>query len=61
MGFEQGGLQSWNLPVAQRELKRVIAELQPDLIHAGPLPDLAFLAAKTAFPNLLAMSWGVST
>jgi len=57
MGFEQG-LQSWNLPVAQRELERIIAELKPDLIHAGPLPDLAFLAAKTAFPNLLVMSWG---
>ena len=56
-GFEQG-LQNWNLPVAQRALERLIDQVQPDLIHAGPLPDLAFLAAKTGFRNLLAMSWG---
>ncbi len=53
-----GGLQAWNLPFAQRELEKTIQMVQPDLIHAGPLQDLAFLAAKTGFPNLLAMSWG---
>jgi glycosyltransferase involved in cell wall biosynthesis len=54
----ENGLQAWNLPFAQRELERAIVSIQPDLIHAGPLQDLAFLAAKTGFPNLLAMSWG---
>ncbi|HBO33782.1 MAG TPA: hypothetical protein DD636_03445 [Anaerolineaceae bacterium] len=54
----EGGLQAWNLPFAQKELEKAIAATQPDLIHAGPLQDLAFLAAKTGFPNLLAMSWG---
>lgn len=56
-GFEQG-IQSWNLPVAKRALKKIITEYSPDLIHAGPLHDLAFLVAGTGFPNLLAMSWG---
>jgi glycosyltransferase involved in cell wall biosynthesis len=54
----EGGLQAWNLPFAQKELEKTIAATQPDLVHAGPLQDLAFLAAKTGFPNLLAMSWG---
>ena len=54
----QGGLQAWNLPFAQKELEKAIQIVQPDLVHAGPLQDLAFLAAKTGFPNLLAMSWG---
>ena len=54
----EGGLQAWNLPFAQRELEKAIRAVKPDLIHAGPLQDLAFLAAKTGFPNLLAMSWG---
>ncbi len=54
----ENGLQAWNLPFAQRELERAIVSIQPDLIHAGPLQDLAFLAAKTGFPNVLAMSWG---
>lgn len=56
-GFEDG-LQPWNLPVAQRALEKIVSEVEPDLIHAGPLPDLAFLAAKIEFKNLLAMSWG---
>ena len=57
VGFE-GGLQPWNLPIAQRALTNVISEIEPDLIHAGPLTDMAFLAATTGFENLLAMSWG---
>ncbi|NLC28897.1 MAG: glycosyltransferase family 4 protein [Chloroflexi bacterium] len=54
----EGGLQAWNLPFAQRKLEQAIREVQPDLIHAGPLHDLAFLATKTGFANLLSMSWG---
>jgi len=54
----EGGLQAWNLPYAQKELEKAIHTVQPDLIHAGPLQDLAFLAAKTGFPYLLSMSWG---
>ncbi len=54
----ENGLQAWNLPFAQKELEKAIQIVKPDLVHAGPLHDLAFLAAKTGFPNLLAMSWG---
>ena len=54
----EDGLQAWNLPYAQSALSSAIRAVEPDLVHAGPLQDLAFLAAKTGFPNLLAMSWG---
>ena len=40
------------------ELKRVIRQVKPDLIQAGPLQRAAFLAALTGFRPLLSMSWG---
>lgn len=54
----ENGLQAWNQHFALKELQKAIDFCQPDLIHAGPLHDLAFLASKTNFPNILAMSWG---
>jgi glycosyltransferase involved in cell wall biosynthesis len=40
------------------DLKRVIRQVKPDLIQAGPLQRAAFLAALTGFRPLLSMSWG---
>jgi glycosyltransferase involved in cell wall biosynthesis len=40
------------------DLKRVIRQVKPDLIQAGPLQRAAFLAALTGFHPLLSMSWG---
>lgn len=39
-------------------LIRVLRHLQPDLIHAGPLQQCAFLTALTGFRPLVSMSWG---
>jgi len=39
-------------------LRRVIDAWKPDLIHTGPLPSAAFLAALTGFSPLVSMSWG---
>ncbi|MFH1446209.1 MAG: glycosyltransferase [Chloroflexota bacterium] len=39
-------------------LKKLIKQIQPDLIHAGPIQSAAFLAAATGFKPLLSMSWG---
>ncbi len=39
-------------------LRRVIQEIQPDIIHAGPIQNCAFLVALSGFRHLLAMSWG---
>ena len=40
------------------DLKRVLREVKPDLIHAGPVPNVAFLAALSGFRPLVSMSWG---
>ena len=40
------------------DLKRVIRDVKPDLIHAGPVQRSAFLAALTGFQPLVSMSWG---
>jgi L-malate glycosyltransferase len=40
------------------DLKRVIRQVNPDLIQAGPLQRTAFLVALTGFRPLLSMSWG---
>ena len=40
------------------DLRRLAKEIQPDLIHAGPIQNCAFLVALSGFRHLLAMSWG---
>jgi len=40
------------------ELERVLAELKPDLVHAGPIQLCAFMTALAGFRPLMAMSWG---
>lgn len=40
------------------DLRRVIREIQPDLIHAGPVQSSAFLVAAAGFRPLVTMSWG---
>jgi glycosyltransferase involved in cell wall biosynthesis len=40
------------------DLKRVIHQVKPDLIHAGPLQSVAFLVALTGYQPLVSASWG---
>lgn len=40
------------------EFNKVIHSLQPDLVHAGPIQKVAFLAALNDFHPLISMSWG---
>lgn len=47
-----------DVPRLALDLKRVIRELKPDLVHAGPIQTCAFLAALTGFRPILTMSWG---
>ena len=42
----------------RRDLKRVIREFKPDVIHAGPIQKSAFLTALAGFKPLVSMSWG---
>ena len=41
-----------------RDFERVVEEWDADLIHAGPVPTSAFLAALVGRRPLVAMSWG---
>ncbi len=40
------------------DLRRVIHQVRPDLIHAGPIQRSAFLVALAGFHPLVSMSWG---
>jgi glycosyltransferase involved in cell wall biosynthesis len=40
------------------DFRRVLHEIRPDLIHAGPIQTCAFIAALSGFHPLLTMSWG---
>jgi len=42
----------------RRDLKRVIREIRPDVIHAGPIQHAAFLTALAGYHPLVSMSWG---
>ncbi|MEN8242891.1 MAG: glycosyltransferase, partial [Chloroflexota bacterium] len=41
-----------------RDLKRVLREIKPDVVHAGPVQTAAWLTAKAGFRPLVTMSWG---
>src|SRR5574342_931687 len=45
-----------DVPRLTFDLRRVITETQPDLIHAGPIQNCAFLAVLSGFRPVLAMS-----
>lgn len=47
-----------DLPMLLIDLRRVLAELHPDVIHAGPIQTVAFLAALAGAHPLVSMSWG---
>ncbi len=45
-------------PALAMDLSRLVRELQPDLIHAGPVQTCAFVAILSGFRPVLTMSWG---
>ncbi len=47
-----------DVPRLTRDFRRVVRELQPDLVHAGPIQTCAFVVALSGFRPLLTMSWG---
>lgn len=54
----KGPLRLLQIPGLVARLKKLLEKLKPDLVHAGPLHDLAYLIAKTGYKPLLSMSWG---
>jgi L-malate glycosyltransferase len=47
-----------DLPRLTFGIRRVIREIKPDLIHAGPIQTCAFLTVLSGFRPILTMSWG---
>jgi glycosyltransferase involved in cell wall biosynthesis len=47
-----------DLPKYVLSLRRVIRQIKPDLIHAGPIQTCAFIALLAGFRPILSMSWG---
>ena len=47
-----------DFPALWLDFKRVVRQIQPDLVHAGPVPNVAFLAASSGVHPLVSMSWG---
>ena len=46
------------LPALVLDFKRILRELKPDLVHAGPIQTCAFIAILSGFRPVLTMSWG---
>jgi glycosyltransferase involved in cell wall biosynthesis len=46
------------LPLFVLELRRIVRELKPDVIHAGPVQLCAYIAALAGVKPLVSMSWG---
>lgn len=40
------------------EFRKILSEVQPDILHAGPIQNCAYLGALSGFKPLIAMSWG---
>lgn len=57
----QGGQRPFrwrDLPALLFALRRILREVRPDVLHAGPIQTAAFLAALSGFQPLVSMSWG---
>jgi glycosyltransferase involved in cell wall biosynthesis len=48
----------WMWSRVLRDLRRVLRDFKPDLVHAGPVPSCGFLAALAGAKPLVVMSWG---
>jgi glycosyltransferase involved in cell wall biosynthesis len=47
-----------DLPRLIVDFRRLVKEIKPDLIHAGPIQTCAFIAVLSGFRPILSMSWG---
>jgi glycosyltransferase involved in cell wall biosynthesis len=48
----------WDGPRLVAGLRRVLREIEPEVVHAGPVQRSAFLTALAGFRPLVTMSWG---
>lgn len=61
-GIEVVHWQGWagwlSLPRVLMDINRIIEQIQPDVIHAGPIQQAAFYTSLLEFRPLVSMSWG---
>ena len=48
----------WQIPWRVAELKKVLGETKPDVVHAGPVQSCGLIAALSGVRPLVVMSWG---
>jgi spore coat polysaccharide biosynthesis protein SpsF (cytidylyltransferase family)/glycosyltransferase involved in cell wall biosynthesis len=53
-----GGAAPGDMVVLREPLTQILNEIQPDLVHAGPVQQSAYLTSLTEYNPLLTMSWG---
>jgi glycosyltransferase involved in cell wall biosynthesis len=46
------------LPRLVLDFRRLVRQIKPDLVHAGPIQTCAFIAVLSGFRPVLSMSWG---
>ena len=49
---------AFDVPFLRRKLRKLLGEIQPDVVHAGPVQKSAFLTALAGYQPLVTMSWG---
>ncbi len=48
----------FDVPLLRRRLRKLLGEIRPDVVHAGPVQKSAFLTALAGYQPLVTMSWG---
>jgi glycosyltransferase involved in cell wall biosynthesis len=48
----------FDVPLLRRRLIKLLGEIRPDVVHAGPVQKSAFLTALAGYQPLVTMSWG---
>lgn len=48
----------FDVPFLKRRLRKLLGEIRPDVVHAGPVQKSAFLTALAGYQPLVTMSWG---
>ncbi len=51
-------MSAFDVPFLRRRLRKVLGEIRPDVVHAGPVQKGAFLTALAGYQPLVTMSWG---
>jgi glycosyltransferase involved in cell wall biosynthesis len=58
MGSQTYQLRGWDRLKLFLGLRRVLRQIHPDLVHAGPVQNCGFFTALAGFKPMLLMSWG---